>query len=179
MIITMIGELTMAFGKKDSTRKGQAAMEYLMTYGWAILVIVIVLAVLLFLNPFKAPETCLFAQPGFTCSDPMPQVYNDGSSTMVAMKIGNKQGQTVTIKRVLCTTASVSEVDKTNPSAKTVSDDVGAGAFWNGTATCDSLTQANSQFKGSLVIWYNFKNDPDQTIERQASATLISTVFNK
>jgi len=34
-------------GKKT----GQAAMEYLMTYGWALLVIVIVIAILLIMNP--------------------------------------------------------------------------------------------------------------------------------
>lgn len=33
--------------------KGQAAMEYLMTYGWAILAIVLVIAALIFLNPFR------------------------------------------------------------------------------------------------------------------------------
>ncbi|MDO8339671.1 MAG: hypothetical protein Q7T16_03365 [Candidatus Burarchaeum sp.] len=43
-------------------KKGQAAMEYLMTYGWAILVIVIVLAALLYLGVFnigsRVPEQC-------------------------------------------------------------------------------------------------------------------------
>ncbi|MCX6777790.1 MAG: hypothetical protein NT157_02800, partial [Candidatus Micrarchaeota archaeon] len=49
-------------------RKGQAAMEYLMTYGWAILVIVIVLAALLYLGVFnvRPPEICTFS-PGITC----------------------------------------------------------------------------------------------------------------
>lgn len=45
-------------------------MEYLMTYGWALLVIVIVIAVLMWINPFKAPEQCIFDQAGFTCSGP-------------------------------------------------------------------------------------------------------------
>ena len=40
--------------------RAQAAMEYLVTYGWALLVIVIVIAVLLYINPFRAPEQCLF-----------------------------------------------------------------------------------------------------------------------
>ncbi|MFH0818177.1 MAG: hypothetical protein V1909_06125, partial [Candidatus Micrarchaeota archaeon] len=50
-------------------KRGQAAMEYLMTYGWAILVIVIVLAALLYLGIFnvKPPEVCTMPA-GMTCS---------------------------------------------------------------------------------------------------------------
>ncbi len=51
--------------------KGQAAMEYLMTYGWALLVIVIVIAVLMWINPFKAPPQCIFDEPGFACTGTM------------------------------------------------------------------------------------------------------------
>ena len=36
---------------------------------------------------------------------------------------------------------------------------------------------ANSEFKGIVALWYNFDNDPDQDIERTATATLISTVL--
>ena len=42
---------TKLFGKKfsDNSAKAQSAMEYLMTYGWAILIIAVVLAALDFL----------------------------------------------------------------------------------------------------------------------------------
>lgn len=51
-------------------KKGQAAMEYLMTYGWAILVIIIVLALLLYLGVFtpSLPEVCKSKAPGWTCT---------------------------------------------------------------------------------------------------------------
>ena len=38
-------------------KKGQAAMEYLMTYGWAILIIVVVVAVLYAMGVFKVGTT--------------------------------------------------------------------------------------------------------------------------
>ena len=62
-----------------SMKKGQAAMEYLMTYGWAILVIVIVLAALLYLGVFnlRTPELCQL-QVGTTCSS-VKLVYNTGA----------------------------------------------------------------------------------------------------
>ena len=53
-------------------RKGQAAMEFLMTYGWALLVVLIAIGALAFfgvLNPSKfLPNACTLA-PGFACTD--------------------------------------------------------------------------------------------------------------
>jgi hypothetical protein len=46
-------------------------MEYLMTYGWAILIIAVVLAVLFSLNVFNAGAslgTACIGQPGYSCS---------------------------------------------------------------------------------------------------------------
>lgn len=61
--------------------KGQSAMEYLMTYGWALLVIVIVIAVLIYINPFRAPEQCVFDQAGFLCQKPILQVSGTSGTT--------------------------------------------------------------------------------------------------
>ncbi|HLD19387.1 MAG TPA: hypothetical protein VJB90_05265 [Candidatus Nanoarchaeia archaeon] len=53
-------------------RKGQAAMEFLMTYGWAILVVLVVIAALSYfgvLDPSNVvPDRCSFSA-AFTCSD--------------------------------------------------------------------------------------------------------------
>ncbi|HLD18703.1 MAG TPA: hypothetical protein VJB90_01710 [Candidatus Nanoarchaeia archaeon] len=50
--------------------KGQAAMEFLMTYGWAILVVLAAIAALAYfgvLSPAKfLPEKCIL-EPGFLC----------------------------------------------------------------------------------------------------------------
>jgi hypothetical protein len=54
--------------------KAQSAMEYLMTYGWAILIISVVLASLFSLGVFNAgtslSTTCL-ALAGYSCSSPV------------------------------------------------------------------------------------------------------------
>ena len=52
--------------------KSQSAMEYLMTYGWAILIIAIVLAAMFTLGVFSSPvgTTCR-AFPGFVCTAPV------------------------------------------------------------------------------------------------------------
>ena len=52
----------------------QSAMEYLMTYGWAILIIAVVLAALfelgVFNGPQSLPQACI-AQAGFICKNPI------------------------------------------------------------------------------------------------------------
>ncbi len=74
MIIRIIMVLKM---KTTRTFKGQSAMEYLMTYGWAILIIAIVLAALFSLGVFSGtlPTACI-AQSGFTCQQ---VVYSHGT----------------------------------------------------------------------------------------------------
>ena len=49
-------------------KRAQSAMEYLMTYGWAILVVLIALGALFYLGVFtpKVPNTCQADNP-FTC----------------------------------------------------------------------------------------------------------------
>jgi len=51
-------------------KRAQAAMEFLMTYGWAILIILIALGVLFYLGVFnpKTPNTCELKAP-FVCKD--------------------------------------------------------------------------------------------------------------
>lgn len=51
-------------------KKAQAAMEFLMTYGWAMLIVLVVLAALFFLGIFNpaTPNTCLISAP-FNCQD--------------------------------------------------------------------------------------------------------------
>ena len=53
-------------------RKGQAAMEFLMTYGWALLVVLVAIGALAFfgvLNPGQfLPSSCTIT-PGISCDD--------------------------------------------------------------------------------------------------------------
>lgn len=53
-------------------KKGQAAMEFLMSYGWAVLVVIAAISALAYfgvLDPHKSlPETCILF-PGLGCDD--------------------------------------------------------------------------------------------------------------
>ena len=65
--------------------KGQAAMEFLMTYGWALLVVILAIASLSFYFGFGdnlfVTETCLMG-PGFACVD---FVADEGSITIAVL----------------------------------------------------------------------------------------------
>ncbi len=73
------------------TLKLQSAMEYLMTYGWAILIIAVVLGALFSIGVFKAGSfttTSCIAGPGYFCSNPV----FDHTSGNIIVQIGQSTG---------------------------------------------------------------------------------------
>jgi len=82
-------------------KKLQAAMEYLMTYGWAILIIALALGVLYSLGVFNPnrlkPVGCFLPAP-FTCQI---QAFK-GSDGTLSILLGQGSGQTITITNVAC-----------------------------------------------------------------------------
>ena len=79
------------------SRKSQAAMEFLMTYGWAILVVLAAIAALAYfgvLSPEKfLPEKCLL-ETGFTC---ISSKITSSDSTIV---LSNSQGRSIIIDNI-------------------------------------------------------------------------------
>ena len=77
--------------------KGQAAMEFLMTYGWAILVVLAAIAALAYfgvLSPEKfLPEKCIL-QPGIAC------VSHKVEPSKITLVISNGLGRTITINSI-------------------------------------------------------------------------------
>ncbi|MCK4319346.1 hypothetical protein KAW38_02120 [Candidatus Micrarchaeota archaeon] len=174
------------------TKKGQAAMEYLMTYGWALLVIVIVIAALIYLNPFRAPETCIFQQQGLSCSEPLPIVYLDNGEVYISVRVWNKLGQTIEISKVICTTARTSQIDTSTITGKVVDPEVLTEGKITPGSDSDFLAvpcvgadgnivalAQNQEFKGTLIILYNYEDDIDPAIRHVATANVISTVAQK
>ena len=80
-----------------NNRKAQAAMEFLMTHGWAILVVLAAIAALAYfgvLSPEKfLPEKCII-QPGIAC------VSHKVEPTKVTLVISNGLGRTIIINSI-------------------------------------------------------------------------------
>jgi uncharacterized protein (UPF0333 family) len=79
-------------------KKGQAAMEFLMTYGWAILAAVIVIAVLASFGVFSpgkyVPQTCIVSAP-FGCVK--NQIAASDASDTLTIVLTNGGGENTNI----------------------------------------------------------------------------------
>jgi len=89
--------------------KSQSAMEYLMTYGWAILLIAIVLAALFSLGVFSSSSligTACVASSGFLCQSPL--LNNDGIMSVTFGQTQFSSGITITGLNCSASTATPS-----------------------------------------------------------------------
>jgi len=124
-------------------RKSQAAMEFLMTYGWAILVVLAAIAALAYfgvLSPEKfLPEKCLM-ETGFTC---ISSKVTSGDSTIV---LSNSQGKSVIIDNIAIGSCSLAFSKSLLPGDESTFVVTGCG---NG--------DLKEIFKGEVVIKYTEK----------------------
>ena len=81
-----------------NSRSAQAAMEFLMTYGWAILVVLAAIAALAYfgvLSPEKfLPEKCVL-EPGLAC------VSHKVEPSKITLVLSNGKGRTITIDSIV------------------------------------------------------------------------------
>ena len=81
-------------------RKGQAALEFLTTYGWAFIVILIMIGALAYfgvLNPSRALPTRCLVEAGFDCKD-----FKITNNTIDILII-NRKGEGLTVNGVTVT----------------------------------------------------------------------------
>jgi hypothetical protein len=149
-------------------------MEYLMTYGWALLVIVIVIAILLIMNPFSAPQSCKFDQIGFACDNPV--VRADG---LLLMGVTNGNNNAINVTGVVCTSAK----STTPPSPQAPATNIVVAR--QGTLTigvtsnvvcAGAPTTAGGDFSGKIWIFYRNSEDGVGYPVRTASANLVTKV---
>lgn len=132
-------------------KKGQAAMEFLMTYGWAILVVLAAIGALAYfgvLSPDKmVPEQTTFMAPLANIDKAV--VRNDGSIEVV---LQNNLGQTVTIANGttgVSGTGDCAAVADFTAQPNTIANGEKVTLTWD----CGALT-AGSKFKADLTFEY-------------------------
>ncbi|MEK6943320.1 MAG: hypothetical protein AABX00_04620 [Nanoarchaeota archaeon] len=119
-------------------RKGQAALEFIMTYGWAILVVLVAIGALAYfgvLSPDKfLPAKCTL-QAGVACLD------HKATATQLQVRVQNSLGYDVTVDAVKADQCTA----------------LGTQGVWkNGDPVTYTLTCSNlgSKYNGDLNITY-------------------------
>lgn len=125
-------------------KKGQAAMEFLMTYGWAILVVLIAIGALAYfgvLSPERfLPEKCVVSTgSGLFCED-----YS-ASGTTVTLRIKNILTESVTVSNIALT------VTGETCAPMTTSTPISADNYTDFDITCSTLASGD-KVKGDIAI---------------------------
>ncbi|MFA5383014.1 MAG: hypothetical protein WC356_07640 [Candidatus Micrarchaeia archaeon] len=185
-------------------KKGQAAMEYLMTYGWALLVIVIVLALLLIIlgGYVKGTPSCLFEEAGFVCNEVTPVVkgingnvygmfQHSLSEPITILEVAVIQGQSskdqihTNCWRTAGGVFGPGYLELAPRQQATFTELVTTNGIGNAIQVCNpsdgsiiaSITPG-SQIRGQMWIKYNLKSDAaiGFTGNRTVAATLVANV---
>jgi hypothetical protein len=122
-------------------KKGQAAMEFLMTYGWAILAAVIVIGVLASFGVFSPSK---YVPTACTLSAPLGCDESAASTTAVSLVIRNGLGESIDVSTVAISGCGA--------------DSTGYILADQGTqlvaVTCDSALTSGEKFNGNIVVTY-------------------------
>jgi len=100
-------------------KKGQAALEFLTTYGWAFLVILIMIGALAYFGILKPsrllPDRCSIG-PEFECQD----FQISKSADTIKVRIKNNVGEPVTIDSITSSTESAASLTCSSPTVSGV-----------------------------------------------------------
>ena len=131
-------------------------MEFLMTYGWAILVVLVAIGALAYfgvLNPSRfLPSSCTIA-PGIGCDD----FKVDGTAGTVQLLLRNGMGNDLT-----GVTVDVTEGTCAQATPGAWDDGTVLGGATGITLSCTGIS--GSQFKGDVIVTYTGSSGIDHTV---------------
>jgi hypothetical protein len=139
-------------------RKGQAAMEFLMTYGWAILIVVIAIAALAAFGVFNRPirEGCFPESNMITCEMPVISLVETGTGdAMVQMSLRNSDAGAIDITNLIVGDGDCGAGHTYNVSVDggaTATTAVPRGQTFLLTLVCPNSYIANSDFQEEVTV---------------------------
>ncbi len=131
-------------------KKGQSALEYLVTYGWAILIIVVIAAILWYFGVFNPAKWTTAKQSGGFSSFTVTDFVIGATNTQLV--IGSTSGNALTI-------TGMNETDGTNYASSYTcsSDTVSPGSTVNCNLTTPSLGSAGDTVDLTITISFSDK----------------------
>jgi len=165
--------------KFKMVKKAQAALEFLTTYGWAFLVILVMIGALAYfgvLNPgSRLPEKC-FVGPGFGCTGQT----GDSSSNNISAKVINNYGSDVTLGTSAINVTSSSPEGVTNGDVSITGEDYGGtDVVWKANAIKEinfNFPDLKSGDRASVVFTITFdpaSSDYDKTADGEITVKVI------
>ncbi len=139
-------------------RKGQAAMEFLMTYGWAILAAIIAIAVLAYFGVFSPGK---YMSNICTITAPLSCDEYSLTTTGITLVIRNGLGESIDISSV-----NVTGCGNAGPYAG-----VGDGSTQQADVAC--TLKAGDKFKGDITVVYKKTTG---TIDQQTTGSISGRV---
>ena len=153
-----------AIGRSCAARRllGQAAMEYLVTYGWALLILFIVVAYLLTSGAFSAgsfaAQECVF-QPDLSCSPFV--IYREGADTNLKFTLTNGLGFPINISEINYTTIGIGAAGRRFYSGTAPSGTIASGSRFDFNQTFPGDVQPSANDFRTIYVemsYFNCKN---------------------
>ena len=142
-------------------KRGQAAMEFLMTYGWAILAAIIAIGVLAYFGVFSPGK---FVQDSYLVNAPFNArgVSLTDSSDQLRIELLNGAGEQVTVSTVAVTNCG---------SASGWTMAAGNSSIY--TMTCTPVLTSGETFRGDITITYTKQGS---SLSQQSTGTITARV---
>jgi hypothetical protein len=135
--------------------KGQTAVEYLMTYGWAILIILIVAGVLAYYGIFAPAGFLGPTARGFGQIQALNPWSVSASTGNIVMSVGNRVGGTVTFTNITYTTDSGQNVVASAINGNTTLTS-GSNGVISATGTQITGKNAGDPYTATVIIYYTY-----------------------
>ena len=149
-------------------KKAQTALEYLMTYGWAILIIIIVGAALYALGVFSPGTFTGKRSTGFSAFQ-MTDFKVDTEPELTVV-VGNRLGKTITLNSIIATY-------KNNECNDTINEGIGPNAQKTYSINCSDEWSGPLDLKSSYSVSLDFNyTDPDSGLTHLDAGTLFGII---
>jgi hypothetical protein len=120
-------------------------------------------------------NNCLFEEQGFQCGE--TRAYTENGKTYIDAKVVNRYGRPLTIKRISCVYGSTEGAfEHAYPIEVGLVD---GRDYQNQDLECvdseGNPAPAYPEFRGKLVVWFNFPDDMDMSVQHVAIASVLSS----
>lgn len=159
--------------RQKNVKLGQAALEYLLTYGWAIVVVLAIIAILAFIVRPQPIETCQVQFP-FECVPGSYAIYKSNDTLVITLK--NSGYEQLRILQTACGHNGTAYINPVNIAA--AQGLLSVGATINLPFNCVNQTESTAKvgqdvFQGDVYIIYNPRSI-DSTITKTTSVRIAA-----